>query len=222
VGGRGTARDLRLISDKQTRSDRHPQQLEGERYLRGADQESATRPPIERRSCASMFCTDDRMGTAGGRAVFGGTKSPEPGGAFATMNASMFVHRDTNGIVPEEDTVALADVGLGELIWTTLLIFVLVMFLWVFILAVRHLFRDRELSGWAKAGWLLGLILFPLLGSLVYLVVRGGWVTEESAADSAARAQLTRTEFDRRSGSVADSTGDRSDGRPEPTGRAAE
>jgi hypothetical protein len=134
----------------------------------------------------------------------------------------MFVHRDMNGIVPEEDTVALADVGLGELIWTTLLIFVLVMFLWVFILAVRHLFRDRELSGWAKAGWLLGLILFPLLGSLVYLVVRGGWVTEESAADSAARAQLTRTEFDRRSGSVADSTGDRSDGRPEPTGRAAE
>jgi uncharacterized membrane protein YhaH (DUF805 family) len=83
----------------------------------------------------------------------------------------MFDPRDTNGIVSEEDTVVLADVGLGELIWTTLFIFMLVMFLWVFILAVRHLFRDRELSGWAKAGWLVGLNLFPLIGSLVYLVV---------------------------------------------------
>ena len=119
--------------------------------------------------------------------------------------------------------MVLADVGLGELIWTTLFIFMLVMFLWVFILAVRHLFRDRELSGWAKAGWLVGLILFPLLGSLAYLVVRGGWVTEDSAADSAARAQLTRTEVERRHGSsVADSTGDRAGGRPDPAGRAAE
>jgi hypothetical protein len=54
--------------------------------------------------------------------------------------------------------MVLADVGLGQLIWTTLFIFMLVMFLWVFILAVGDLFRDRELSGWAKAGWLVALI----------------------------------------------------------------
>jgi hypothetical protein len=124
--------------------------------------------------------------------------------------------------VSEEDTVVLADVGLGELIWTTLFIFILVMFLWVFILAVRHLFHDRELSGWAKAGWLVGLIIFPLFGSLVYLVVRGGWVTEDSAADSAARAQVTRTEFDTYGSSAADSTGDRAGGRPDQAGKAAD
>jgi Phospholipase_D-nuclease N-terminal len=118
--------------------------------------------------------------------------------------------------------MVLADVGLGQLIWTTLFIFMLVMFLWVFILAVRDLFRDRELSGWAKAGWLVALIFFPLLGSLVYLIARGGWVTEDSAADSAARARLTRTEFERHGSSVADSTGDRAGGRPDPAGRAAE
>jgi hypothetical protein len=139
------------------------------------------------------------------------------------MNASTFDPRDTNGIVSEEDTMVLADVGLGQVIWTTLFIFMLAAFVWLFILALRHLFRDRELSGWAKAGWLVGLILFPLLGSLVYLIVRGGWVTEGSAADSAARAQLTRTEVERRHGSsVADSTGDPAGGRPDPAGRAAE
>jgi Phospholipase_D-nuclease N-terminal len=114
--------------------------------------------------------------------------------------------------------MVLADVGLGQLIWTTLFIFMLALFLWVFIVVVRDLFRDRELSGWAKAGWLLALIFFPLLGSLVYLIVRGGWTAE----DSAARARLTRTEFERYSGSIADSTGDRAGGRPDPAGRAAE
>ena len=118
--------------------------------------------------------------------------------------------------------MVLADVGLGQVIWTTLFLFMLAAFVWVFILAVRHLFRDRELSGWAKAGWLVGLILFPLFGSLVYLLVRGGWVTEGSAADSVARAQLTRSEVERHGGSVADSTGDRSSGRPDPAGTGAE
>lgn len=119
--------------------------------------------------------------------------------------------------------MVLADIGLGQVIWTTLFLFMLAAFVWVFILALRHLFRDRELSGWAKAGWLVGLIIFPLFGSLVYLLVRGGWVTEDSAADSAARAQLTRTELERRHGrSVADSTEDRAGGRPDPAGKAAE
>jgi Phospholipase_D-nuclease N-terminal len=119
--------------------------------------------------------------------------------------------------------MALADIGLGQVIWTTLFVFMLAAFVSVFILALRRLFRDRELSGWAKAVWLVGLIVFPLIGSLVYLLVRGGWVTEDSAADSAARAQLTRTEAGRRhGGSAADPTGDRAGGRPDPAGRAAE
>jgi Phospholipase_D-nuclease N-terminal len=114
----------------------------------------------------------------------------------------------------------LADVGLGELIWATLLIFVLAMVLWVFILVVRDLFRARDLSGWAKAGWLVALILFPLLGSLVYIIVRGLWLG--TAEDAAARAQLSRTEFERSGSSVADSTADRAGGRPDPAGSAAE
>jgi hypothetical protein len=139
------------------------------------------------------------------------------------MNASTFDPRDTNGIVSEEDRMVLADVGLGQVIWTTLFIFMLAAYVWLFVLALRHLFHDRELSGWAKAGWLVGLIVFPLFGSLVYLLVRGGWVTEGSAADSAAGARLTRTEVERRHGSsVADSTGDPAGGWPDPAGRAGE
>jgi hypothetical protein len=63
--------------------------------------------------------------------------------------------------------MVLADIGLGELIWTTFFPFMLATIAWVFIFVVRDLFRDCELSGWAKAGWLVGLILVPWLGSLV-------------------------------------------------------
>jgi Phospholipase_D-nuclease N-terminal len=98
--------------------------------------------------------------------------------------------------------MVVADVGVGQLIWTTLFLFMLAAIVWVFIVVVRDLFRNRELSGWAKAGWLVALILFPLLGSLAYIIVRGLWLG--TGEDAAARAQLTRTEFERRERGVAD------------------
>jgi uncharacterized membrane protein YhaH (DUF805 family) len=103
--------------------------------------------------------------------------------------------------------MVLADVSLAELTWMMFYLFMLAAFVWVFVLAVKRLFLDRELSGWAKAAWLVALIIFPLFGPLAFLLVRGAWVTEASAADAAARAQRTRSEVERRPGrSVADST----------------
>jgi hypothetical protein len=104
--------------------------------------------------------------------------------------------------------MVLADIKLSHLILTTFALFIIVAVAWVFILVLRDLFRNRELSGWAKAGWLVGLILVPLLGSLAYIIVRGRWVDTllGGADDAAARAQLTRTEFERRDRGGADST----------------
>src|ERR671918_453913 len=77
--------------------------------------------------------------------------------------------------------MVLADVHLSDLIWTSIWIFFLIMFIWVFIAIVSDLFRDNELSGAAKAVWVVALIIFPLLGSLVYLIARGQGMTERSA-----------------------------------------
>jgi putative oligomerization/nucleic acid binding protein/phospholipase D-like protein len=85
----------------------------------------------------------------------------------------------------------LADVGLAELFWTVLWLFFLFMFIWVFVALVSDLFRDHTLSGWAKAGWIILLVLFPLVGSLIYLIVRGKGMTERSiAAQQQAQAQF--------------------------------
>jgi hypothetical protein len=58
---------------------------------------------------------------------------------------------------------------------------------WIF----GDLFRSRDLGGWAKTLWTLFLIILPLLGMLVYLIVRGGGMTEraEAAAVDAQKRQ---------------------------------
>ena len=99
--------------------------------------------------------------------------------------------------------MVLADVGLGDLIWTTIWIFFLILFIWVFIMIVTDLFRDHTLSGWAKAAWVVGLIIFPLIGSLVYLIARGQGMAERSAAQQ----QHARAQFDEYVRSAAGSGG---------------
>jgi Phospholipase_D-nuclease N-terminal/Short C-terminal domain len=84
--------------------------------------------------------------------------------------------------------MVIADVDLGDLLLTTLWIFVLFMFIWVFIAVLMDLFRDHTVSGGAKAAWVVGLILFPLLGCLVYLIVRGPSMSQR-AMDQAQAAQ---------------------------------
>src|SRR5688572_8572824 len=100
----------------------------------------------------------------------------------------------------------LADVGFAELFWTVLWLFFLFMFIWVFVALVSDIFRDHELSGWGKAGWLILLVIFPLIGSLIYLIVRGGGMAERSAK----MAQAQQAQFDSYIRQTASSTGDSS------------
>lgn len=100
----------------------------------------------------------------------------------------------------------LADVGFAELFWTVLWLFFLFMFIWVFVALVSDIFRDHELSGWGKAGWLILLVIFPLVGSLIYLIVRGGGMAERSAK----MAQAQQAQFDSYIRQTASSTGDSS------------
>jgi hypothetical protein len=52
--------------------------------------------------------------------------------------------------------------------------------LWIMLLfwIIMDIFRSADLSGWAKAGWLLLVIVLPLVGVLVYLIARGGSMQE--------------------------------------------
>ena len=89
--------------------------------------------------------------------------------------------------------MVLADVHLADLIWTTIWIFFLILFIWVFIIIISDLFRDHTLSGWAKAVWVVALIIFPLVGSLVYLIARGSSMQERAQKQAQQQDQAFRS-----------------------------
>jgi hypothetical protein len=76
--------------------------------------------------------------------------------------------------------VLIADFGLGEALLTVLEIFLLVIWIWILITILTDLFRDHELSGWAKAIWVLFLVFVPFLAALVYLIARGSGMRDRA------------------------------------------
>jgi ABC-type multidrug transport system fused ATPase/permease subunit len=81
--------------------------------------------------------------------------------------------------------VLIADYSVGDVILTSLSIFFFIVWLWILITILGDLFRDHELSGWAKAGWVLFLVLVPYLAGLVYLISRGAGMRERSLKEQA-------------------------------------
>lgn len=79
----------------------------------------------------------------------------------------------------------IAEYTFGAALLTVLEIFLLVAWFWILIMVIGDLFRDHEISGWAKAAWVFFLIFLPFLGVLVYLIARGDGMRERSAREQA-------------------------------------
>jgi Phospholipase_D-nuclease N-terminal len=60
----------------------------------------------------------------------------------------------------------------GEALASMLAFFIAFAAIWIFIWVFLDLFRRPDLSGIVKAGWALGIVVFPLLGSLLYIGLR--------------------------------------------------
>ncbi|HSJ73753.1 MAG TPA: SHOCT domain-containing protein [Miltoncostaeaceae bacterium] len=75
------------------------------------------------------------------------------------------------------------DISFGEFLWSLVIIFFMIVFFVILFQVVFDLFRDHELSGWAKAGWLIFIIVLPFLGLFVYLIVRGKGMAQRSARE---------------------------------------
>jgi len=60
-----------------------------------------------------------------------------------------------------------------DFFWLMLWGFFFVAYLMVLFQIIVDIFRDPALGGWARAGWLIALLLFPPLTALIYLIARG-------------------------------------------------
>jgi energy-coupling factor transporter transmembrane protein EcfT len=66
----------------------------------------------------------------------------------------------------------LASWNLGDALWAMLVFFFWFMAIWIFITIFADIFRRNDLSGVAKAGWILLIFIVPFIGALIYLIAR--------------------------------------------------
>ena len=62
--------------------------------------------------------------------------------------------------------------NLGDFLLWTIEVFFLFLAIWIFIAIFSDIFRRNDLSGGAKAGWIIVIFILPLLGCLIYIVAR--------------------------------------------------
>jgi hypothetical protein len=78
--------------------------------------------------------------------------------------------------------------GSGELLWSMMWFFLFIIWIWVLIAIFGDIFRSDDLSGGAKAFWVIFVVILPWLGILIYLIVRGSGM-QQRAIDQAKAQQ---------------------------------
>jgi membrane protein implicated in regulation of membrane protease activity len=64
--------------------------------------------------------------------------------------------------------------------WTMLEFFAFVIFIFLVFTLATDIFRSDDLSGWAKAAWLIFIVFIPVIGIFAYLIARGRSMQERT------------------------------------------
>ena len=95
----------------------------------------------------------------------------------------------------------LATYTFGDVMWTMFVFFAWILFFWMLFGVFGDLFSRHDISGWAKAGWTVFVIILPFLGIFVYLISQGKGMGERAQQ----RAQSQQAQVDDYVRSVASS-----------------
>ena len=99
--------------------------------------------------------------------------------------------------------VIAADYPFMDVLWSMIIFFFWVIWIWIVITVLIDIFRRHDISGWAKAAWLVFVVILPWLGVLVYLIAQHDGMAQRQA--EAARGQ--KEQMDEYVRSVASSGG---------------
>jgi hypothetical protein len=83
--------------------------------------------------------------------------------------------------------------------WTMLVFFAWVIWFWLLITVFSDVFRRHDISGWAKTGWCVFVIVLPFLGVFIYLIAESKGMAERNMA----AAQTAKSQTDEYIRSVA-------------------
>lgn len=79
-----------------------------------------------------------------------------------------------------------------DVFWTIIIFFAWVIFIWIAVTVLIDVFRRHDISGWAKAAWVVLIIVLPFLGVLLYLILNHEGMNERRAKDT----QAAQSQFD--------------------------
>jgi hypothetical protein len=88
--------------------------------------------------------------------------------------------------------LAAADYPFLNILWTMILFFAWVAWIWIAVTVLTDVYRRHDLSGWAKAAWTILVIVLPFAGVLIYLVGHSKGMAERNTQELAA----AQTQFD--------------------------
>ncbi len=85
-----------------------------------------------------------------------------------------------------------SEFGTGQVFWSMLWFFLF--FIWIIILfqVFFDIFRSKDMGGFAKALWLIFVIITPFLGVFIYLIARGSKMQEHAIQDAKAQNEATQ------------------------------
>ncbi len=82
--------------------------------------------------------------------------------------------------------IAASNYPFLNIFWTILIFFAWVAWIWIAITVLIDLFRRRDIGGWAKALWVVFVIVLPFIGVLAYLLFYHDGMAERSGKEAAA------------------------------------
>ena len=96
-----------------------------------------------------------------------------------------------------------ADYPFLNILWTMIIFFAWVVWIWMMIVILTDVFRRGDMSGLAKAAWVVFLIILPFIGVLIYLITQHDSMAERQQKDVKAQ----QAAFDARVREAAGSSG---------------
>jgi Short C-terminal domain/Phospholipase_D-nuclease N-terminal len=85
--------------------------------------------------------------------------------------------------------VIAADYPFMDVLWSMIIFFFWVIWIWIVITVLMDVFRRHDIGGWAKAGWVIFVVVLPWLGVLVYLIAQHDGMRERSVKQAQAQQQ---------------------------------
>jgi hypothetical protein len=98
-----------------------------------------------------------------------------------------------------------ADYPFLNILWTMIIFFAWVAWIWIVITVFIDIFRRHDIGGWGKAGWVVFVIVLPFLGVLIYLIAEHDGMRERTLEHAKTQqAALDRYVRDAAGGSAAE------------------